>query len=76
MLPLCFLMLFIALFVGAGISRNQIKKELEVMQEENNQRHFNDDSRLNKLELRNRNISRIIGPDEEITKEIEALRNQ
>lgn len=75
-LPLCILLLFISLFVGAGISRNHIKKELEVMRVENNKRYLNDDSRLKKIELRNRNISWIIGPDEEITKEIEALRNQ
>ena len=75
-LPLCILLLFIALFVGAGISRNHIKKELEVMQVENNKRHLNDDARLKKIESRNRDISWIIGPDEEITKEIEALRNQ
>lgn len=72
-LPVCILLLFIALFVGASVSRNHIKKELAVLKEENQSRRPIDDSRLKAIEERNREISWIIGEDEELEKWIESL---
>lgn len=69
------LLSFVGLFVGAGISRNQIKKELTVMQDEAKRLHNEDfDGRLTRLELRNRKITRIIGRDETLEKWIADLR--
>ena len=76
LLPICTLLLFIGLFTGAGISRHRIKKELTVMQEESLKRHPSSDSRLETLKERNREISWIIGEDEELEKWIETLRAQ
>ena len=63
-LPVCILLLFISLFVGAGISRNHLRKEL-VEIKENTDKRGNDQSRLSVLEARNRTITYIIGRDEE-----------
>lgn len=72
-LALTLLFSFISFFVGAGISRNHIRKELVVMKENTDKRSI-EASRLSMLEERNNNISFIIGKDEEIEKQIEALR--
>ena len=76
LLPLCILLLFIGLFIGAGISRHRIKKELTVMQEESLKCPPANDARLETLNERNREISWIIGTDEELEKWIETLRRQ
>lgn len=71
------LLSFVGLFIGAGISRNYLKKELLVIQEEKKDlRNTDFDSRLTQLELRNQKITRIIGKDEEVEKWIEVLRAQ
>lgn len=71
-LPVCILLLFISLFVGAGISRNHLRKEL-VEIKENTDKRGNDQSRLSVLEARNRTITYIIGRDEETEELIEDL---
>lgn len=63
-LPVCILLLFITLFVGASISRNHLRKEL-IEIKENTDKRGNDKSRLSVLEARNRTITYIIGRDEE-----------
>ena len=74
-IALLFLLSFIGLFIGAGISRNYLKKELVIIQEEKKNLCDTDfDSRLTQLELRNQKITRIIGKDEEVEKWIEVLR--
>ena len=62
-LPLIALLLFVGLFVGAGISRNNLRKELTEMKENTDKR--NNDSRLTVLEERNNAINLIIGSDKE-----------
>ena len=76
LLPICILLLFVGLFTGAGISRHHIKKELTAIQEESLKRHPAEDARLETLKERNREISWIIGEDEELEKWIETLRRQ
>ena len=76
LLPICILLLFIGLFTGAGINRHRIKKELTTMQEKGLKRTAIETSRLETLEKRNREISWIIGKDEEVEKWIETLRRQ
>ena len=71
--PACILLLFVGLFVGAGISRHQLRKELTEMTANTGKRN-DDQSRLAQLEKRNSRISRIIGKDIEIEKQIEALQ--
>ena len=69
------LLSFVGLFVGASISRNHIKKELIVMQDEAKRLHNEDlNGRLTRLELRNRKITRIIGRDETLEKWIADIR--
>lgn len=71
-LPVCMLLLFVGLFVGASISRNQLRKELVEMHE--NQTKQDNDARLTMLEKRYNNLSLIIGRDsetEDLMKEIE-----
>lgn len=76
-IALLLLLSFVGLFIGAGISRNYLKKELVVIQEEKkNLRNTDFDSRLTQLELRNQKITRIIGKDNEVEKCIEVLRAQ
>ena len=62
-LPVCILLLFVGLFVGASISRNHLRKEL-VEIKENTGKRGDDKSRLSVLEARNRTITYIIGRDE------------
>lgn len=61
-LPVCILLLFIALFVGASISRNHIKKELIELKESTDKR--NDDIRLSVLEKKYNDLILVIGRDE------------
>ena len=72
-LPLIALLLFTGLFIGSSVSRSNIRKELATMKESIEKR---DDygSRLAVIEERNNTISRIIGRDKELEKQIEALR--
>lgn len=71
-LPVCILLLFISLFVGAGISRNHLRKELVEIKENTDKRGDNK-TRLSVLEARNRTITYIIGRDEETEDLIEDL---
>ena len=71
-LPMIVLLLFVGLFVGSSISRSLLRKELMEMKE--NTVKCSDASRLTVLEERNEKITRIIGRDKELEKEIEALR--
>ena len=71
-LPVIVLLLFVGLFVGSSISRSLLRKELIEMKENTIKR--SDASRLTVLEERNEKITRIIGRDKELEKEIEALR--
>ena len=71
-LPMIVLLLFVGLFVGSSISRSLLRKELMEMKENTVKR--SDASRLTVLEERNEKITRIIGRDKELEKEIEALR--
>lgn len=76
-LAILLLLAFVGLFVGARISRNQIKREVVVMKEEGKRLHDKDfDSRLMQLELRNRKITRIIGRDDDLEKWIAELRER
>ena len=68
-LPLVALLFFVGLFVGAGISRNHIKKELATMQPSSKDTH-----RINELERKNRRITLVIGRNEEVEEMIQALR--
>ena len=72
-LPVTVLLLFVGLFVGSSISRSLLRKELVEMKENTVKR--SDASRLTVLEERNEKISRIIGRDKALEKQIEALRN-
>ena len=72
--PVCILLLFVGLFIGAGISRHQLRKELVEMKESGTKR--NDDTRLTVLEKRNNNLSRIIGRDSETEQLISDLQTQ
>ena len=72
-LPVCILLLFISLFVGAGISRNHLRKELVEIKENTDKRGDNK-TRLSVLEARNRTITYIIGRDEETEELIEYLK--
>ena len=70
-LPLIALLLFVGLFVGEGISRNQLKKELRSAQ-----KNRLDQQRLDELEAKNDRITFILGKDEEIDEMILNLRNE
>ncbi len=72
--PLVALTLFVALFVGSGISRNNIRKELNAMTENTDNRDSHE-SRLSVLEERNKNLSLIIGRDRELEQKIETLKS-
>ena len=71
-LPLSALLLFVGLFVGSGISRSFLRKELVEMKENTAKR--SNESRLTVLEERNKKITRIIGRDKAIEKQIEELK--
>lgn len=75
-IALLLLLSFIGLFIGAGISRNHLRKELITLQETIENRTFDNDldSRLDALEKRNEKLNLIIGEDEEIEKWIASLR--
>lgn len=72
-LPLVALMLFVGLFIGGSIARSNIRKELVEMKE-STEKSVEHRSRLTVLEERNKTISRIIGRDKALEKQIEALR--
>lgn len=74
-LPISMLLLFISLFVGAGICRNQLCKELTEMKEDTDKRGDNE-SRLSVLEARNRTLTYIIGRDEEAERLISDLEKK
>ena len=71
-LPVTVLMLFVGLFVGSSISRSLLRKELMEMKENTVKR--SDASRLTVLEERNEKITRIIGRDKELEKQIESIK--
>ena len=71
-LPVTVLLLFVGLFIGSSISRSLLRKELVEMKENTAKR--DNGSRLTVLEERNEKITRIIGRDKELEREIEALR--
>ena len=75
-IALLLLLSFIGLFIGAGISRSHLRKELITLQETIENRTFDNDldSRLDALEKRNEKLNLIIGEDEEIEKWIASLR--
>ena len=75
-IALLLLLSFIGLFIGAGISRNHLRKELITLQETIENRTFDNDldSRIDALEKRNEKLNLIIGEDEEIEKWIASLR--
>ena len=72
-LPLVVLLLFVGLFIGSGISRSFLRKELVEMKENTVKR--DNASRLAVLEERNNKITRIIGRDKELEKQIEELKS-
>ena len=72
-LPVTVLLLFVGLFVGSSISRSLLRKELVEMKGNTVKR--SDEPRLTVLEERNKRITRIIGRDKELEKQIEALKN-
>ena len=73
-LPLSVLLLFVGLFVGSGISRCVIRKELKEMKD-NTVKREGYDTRLKELEKRNKKITLIIGRDKSLEKQIEELKN-
>jgi len=70
-LPLIALLLFVGLFVGESISRNQLKKELRSARE-----NRLDPQRLDEVKAKNDRITFILGKDEEIDELILNLRNE
>ena len=72
-LPMIVLLLFVGLFVGSSISRSLLRKELIEMKENTVKR--SDASRLTVLEERNEKITRIIGRDKELEREIESIKH-
>jgi di/tricarboxylate transporter len=72
-LPVCMLLLFISLFVGASISRNHLRKEL-IEIKENTDKRGDYKTRLSVLETRNRTITYIIGRDSETEQLISDLQ--
>ena len=68
--PASILLLFVGLFVGAGISRNQLRKELIEMKGSSAKR--NNDARLTMLEKKYNDLSLIIGRDRAIEETISA----
>ena len=74
-LPLVILVLFVGLFVGSSISRNNLRKELTAMIENTDKRE-DYSSRLKEIEEKNKTISIIIGRDEETEGLIEKVRSE
>ena len=72
-LPLVILVLFVGLFVGSSISRNNLRKELTAMIENTDKRE-DYSSRLKEIEEKNKTISIIIGRDEETEILIEKIK--
>ena len=72
-LPVCMLLLFISLFVGASIRRNHLRKEL-IEIKENTDKRGDYKTRLSVLETRNRTITYIIGRDSETEQLISDLQ--
>ena len=74
-LPLVILVLFVGLFVGSSISRNNLRKELTAMIENTDKRE-DYSSRLKEIEEKNKTRSIIIGRDEETEGLIEKVRSE
>ena len=72
---LALLFSFVSLFVGAGISRNRLKKELAMMQSPTDARTSHE-AQIHLLEQRNEVISRIIGRDNELDSWFESLHKE
>lgn len=70
-LPLTLLFLFVALFVGSGIYRSTLRKELTEMKEGGVKK--GDNTRLTEIKERNKTISYIIGRDQETEQLIDAV---
>ena len=60
-LPLAVLLVFVGLFVGEGVSRNRLKKELASMSSDGK-----DATRIETIKARNEVISWVIGRDSEV----------
>ena len=71
-LPLTLLFLFVALFVGSGIYRSTLRKELTEMKETSAKRDGLE-TRLTEIKEHNQTISYIIGRDEETEQLIETV---
>jgi len=74
-LPVCMLLMFISLFVGASIRRNHLRKEL-IEIKENTDKRGDYKTRLSVLETRNRTITYIIGRNEEMEGLLEDLKTK
>lgn len=72
-LPLTVLLLFVTLFVGSGISRINLRKELAQMKDNTDKRE-DCNARLAAIEKKNKTISYIIGRDEKTEVLIEDLK--
>ena len=72
--PLVALLLFVGLFVGEGVRRSDIRKELDRMELQGGDRDGIEE-RLKVLEQRNREIDRILGRDKELEERMTALEN-
>lgn len=71
-IPLIALLLFVGLFVGQSIRRDHIRKELDRMEVQKDDRDGLE-GRLEVLEQHNREITWILGRDQEIEERIAAL---
>ena len=75
-LPLLALLLFVGVFVGGGLSRRHIRKELTALQESVGVPGVvkgEDVTRLEELESRNVRLNRLIGRDKEIEERFASL---
>lgn len=72
-LPLAALLLFVGLFVGSGISRSNLRKELTEMKTSTEKKTDNE-LKIKDLERQNEQLNLIIGSDEETEKLLEEVR--
>lgn len=72
-LPLAALLLFVGLFVGSGISRSNLRKELTEMKTSTEKKTDNE-LKIKDLERQNEQLNLIIGRDEETEKLLEEVR--
>ena len=72
-LPLAALLLFVGLFVGSGISRSNLRKELTEMKT-STEKNTDNELKIKDLERKNEQLNLIIGRDEETEKLLEEVR--